>query len=107
MKKTTEFLMNADRYQFDFGECSTSEGWAQLDTNQDAWYYGAWANPFDLKSVHYAEGDLTRITFDSIEEFVKEIRLFADADYFIGVDPGLKPEHKARWKEIGLTDLLH
>ena len=38
MKRVTEFLMNADRYQFDFGECSASNGFAQIDTTEDAWY---------------------------------------------------------------------
>ena len=39
----------SDRYQFDSGECSAANGYAQIDTGQDAWYFGQWANPHDLK----------------------------------------------------------
>ena len=61
MKRETDFIMNGDRYQFDWGECSTANGYAQVDTKQDAWYYGTWANPETFTIVSYAEGSSERI----------------------------------------------
>ena len=111
MKRVTEFLMNADRYQFDFGECSASNGFAQIDTTEDAWYYGTWANPYDLKFMSYAEGDLTRESYDSLDDFVARIREYHQwalkMQLWKGIGPGLDPSAVARWKEIGLGDLLH
>lgn len=111
MKRVTEFLMNADRYQFDFGECSASNGFAQIDTTEDAWYYGTWANPYDFTFVSYAEGDLTRETAESVSEFVNRIRQFhqwaLEMQLWKGIDPGIDESAVARWNEIGLGDLLH
>ncbi len=39
MKITREFAP-ADRYTYDFGLCSYENGWAQVDTAQDASYFG-------------------------------------------------------------------
>ena len=36
---------NADRYKYDFDVCHFGKGWAQIDTSEDAYYYGQWANP--------------------------------------------------------------
>lgn len=44
MTITREFAP-ADRYIYDFKYCSTSNGWAQIDTSQDASYFGQWINP--------------------------------------------------------------
>ena len=107
MKTTTDFLLDADRYQFDSGECSWSNGYAQLDTRQDAPYYGAWAHPADFVFVEYAEGDFTRIECDDAAEFVKVITEFAKRDDFKGIDPGWNISDADPWKAIGLTDFLH
>ena len=39
MKITREFCPG-DRYTYDFGHCSYENGWAQVDTAQDASYFG-------------------------------------------------------------------
>ena len=44
MKITREFCPG-DRYVYDFGLCTYEKGWAQVDTAQDASYFGTWANP--------------------------------------------------------------
>ena len=40
MKTTTDFRPLSDRYEFDCGPCSYANGFAQVDTQQDAPYYG-------------------------------------------------------------------
>ena len=39
MKTTTDFRPLSDRYEFDCGPCSYANGFAQVDTQQDAPYY--------------------------------------------------------------------
>ena len=58
MKITREFA-SADRYVYDFGFCSYEKCWAQVDTAQDASYFGTWANPARLVIFNYCEGDTT------------------------------------------------
>ena len=57
MKEQTAFDPMTDRYSFDFKLCTPKNGWAQVDTSQDASYFGTWANPFERKTVSYCEGD--------------------------------------------------
>jgi len=111
MKTTRGFLQDADRYQFDFCDCSAKKGWAQVDTKQDASYYGTWANPFERKIVNYAEGDVTIRTADNDAEFVREIlelQVWARKnETWIGVDPGWGDRIESRFRELGLGWLLH
>jgi len=67
-----------ERYEFDFGMCSSKNGWAQLDTSQDASYFGTWANPNTLEIFSYMEGDITHKTADNADEFKAEILEIAD-----------------------------
>lgn len=101
----------SDRYQFDSGECSAANGYAQIDTGQDAWYFGQWANPHDLKIVAYVEGDVIRQTADTPEEFVEaieQIRNFHNTyDRFIGIDCMLADSIQAEFEKIGLAYLCH
>ena len=112
MKRIEEFLMNGDRYYFDFGECSHHIGFAQIDTSQDAPYFGIWTNPTTLTTVSYIEGDVIRETAESVDEYVKYIRKMV-ADYekmgrpVKGIDPMLNDDISNRLKEIGLGDLIH
>lgn len=100
------------RYSFDTKECSYRNGWAQIDTLSDAWYYGQWCNPQELKIVSYAEGDITVTECESEEEFVEqllEIKSWHNGSgwTFRGIDPGLNPDLKEKFVEIGAGDLLH
>ncbi len=107
-----KFGWTADnRYAFDFDLCSVSKGWAQIDTRQDASYYGTWAHPKMLKIVSYCEGDTTIETASTEEEFkqifLKCVGWNQENDYWIGVDPGLKEENIQAWRELGLEEYLH
>ena len=73
MKITREFCPG-DRYIYDFGLCTYEKGWAQVDTAQDASYFGTWANPTRLMIFSYCKGDTTLKEAASPEEFVAELR---------------------------------
>jgi hypothetical protein len=106
------FHMNADRYLFDFDRCTYAKGWAQLDTPQDASYFGNWVNPTELKLCSYTEGDVTITTCTTAEEFAAEVRRacewYAHNDGKPGrIDPGFGEDMKARFEALGLGDVLH
>lgn len=101
----------ADRYEYDWGECSYDKGYAQVDTAQDASYYGTWANPWELRIVAYVEGDVHRTFCTDEKQFIAEMRRMhewhVNAGYWKGIDPGFDDRMKARFTELGLADLLH
>jgi hypothetical protein len=111
MQTVTEFIP-ASRYVYDFGLCSTKNGFAQIDTSQDASYFGMWANPDRLMIVNYCEGDVTVQTADTPQEFIEEIRKIEAwhnkvGQRFIGIDPGFNEALAAKFCDLGLSDLLH
>jgi len=107
--KTTSHFIDRDRYAFDTGECSPSNGFAQIDTSQDAWYYGNWINPSKKVAVTYAEGDYSRHEFESREEMLEWVKSFHDNKGlgFIGIDPGLGNVLKSECIANGLGPYLH
>lgn len=112
MEIIREFLPK-DRYFFDFGICSLTNGYAQVDTSQDAHYFGTWANPETLTVVAYLEGDVITTKCDTEQEFIDQLRSMKrwNEEYgyrFYGIDPGLsQPVLKERFIKLGLGDLLH
>ena len=100
-----------DRYRFDFTLCTAANGWAQLDTKQDASYYGTWANPFTREFVNYCEGDVTHLKYDSDEDFTRGIREVIDwntnAGYWLGIDGMLRDEIIEAFTRLGLAEYLH
>ena len=112
MKITRDFNSMTDRYAFDTGQCSTRNGFAQVDTSQDASYYGTWANPFKLIIVNYLEGDIIIKEAGTQKEFTEEIfkikKWNEESDYYFrGIDPGFNKELKAKFQLLGLQELLH
>lgn len=102
----------ADRYLYDFGLCTISKGWAQIDTSQDASYFGQWINPTKRLIFCYCEGDLILTTCDSDEDLVNEIRVMEDWNVaqghrFIGIDPGFNQPLKDALIRVGLAKYLH
>lgn len=112
MQRKHEFMHNGERYHFDFGECSADNGFAQVDTTQDAPYFGIWTNPFDFITVSYVEGDIYRNTAETPEEYIAFLREM-HSDYekmgtpIKGIDPMLRDNLRDRFVALGLTDLLH
>lgn len=104
--------IHSDRYDFDFKHCATDKGFAQINTGQDASYFGTWANPFKLQIVNYCEGDITIQTAINDQEFCEEIRRIKTWNEemgfaFLGIDPGFNKELKRRFEIIGLGGFLH
>ena len=112
MKTIREFNPMLNRYAYDFGKCSFKNGFAQVDTSQDASYFGTWANPETLTVITYAEGDTTIRIAETTEEFVEELQTIKkwneDNGYkFLGIDPGCGGKLKESFQSIGLGELLH
>ena len=108
---TTHEFCPADRYVYDFGACSSKNGYAQVDTSQDAPYYGTWTNPTTLRIFCYCEGDTTLQQAETEAEYVKAIRELVrwatEAGYWKGIDSMCNDAITARFNELGLGDLLH
>ncbi len=101
----------SDRYRFDFGRCSAAKGWAQIDTRQDASYFGQWINPKWRQIISYAEGDVCVTTCADDSEMLGEmehIRAFHNEnDAFLGIDPGFNAELREALLEAGLRGFFH
>jgi hypothetical protein len=105
-------FLPGDRYLYDFELCTPSKGFAQVDTQQDASYYGNWANPFDFILVSYCEGDVTKTTCNNAEEFKEKIRYIKtwneeNGYRFCGVDPLCNAKLEQQFINLGLSDLFH
>lgn len=112
----TRSFKDTDRYEYDCGICNSSNGFAQVDTSQDASYFGTWANPFTFSIFCYCEGDTTLQQAESAEEFIAAIKDLYDwninAGYGFGIDPGWPGSEscesiKAEFEKLGLGNLLH
>ena len=106
IKKET-FFESIDRYTFDFDMCKPSKGFAQLDTSDDAWYYGNWVNFRDYKIVSYCEGDITIETCDNVEEFKELLKKTVDfykfnQENFKGIDLLCDERIKKDFDKLGL-----
>ena len=108
----TESFNPSDRYKFDFVFCTTEKGYAQVDSSQDAHYFGTWANPFKREIVNYCEGDVTVKTAETDGEFLDEllaIKKWNEGSGFemTGIDPGFNNELRDKFVKIGARGLLH
>lgn len=102
----------ADRYLYDFRLCTTEKGWAQIDTSQDASYFGQWINPVKREIFCYCEGDtiLTRCDDDAeLRTQIAEMKAWnvAQGHRFLGIDPGFNTPLQAALQAVGLTEYLH
>lgn len=110
IERITEFAP-ADRYIYDFKYCSYKNGWAQVDTTQDASYYGTWANPERREIFTYCEGDTTLVRCDTDDEYRQALREVIDwnkeAGYWLGIDAMCNERMKERFTALGFADVLH
>ena len=100
-----------NRYLFDVTLCTAEEGWAQLDTTQDAPGYGNWANPFNRQVMIFQAGNETLHQAATDAEFVQAVRSVktsqeACGHAFKGIDTMRSTRLRARFEALGLTDLL-
>lgn len=105
-----------DRYEYDFILCTVSNGFAQVDTSQDACYFGTWASPEQKIIITYAEGDVTIVKCESEEEFADEIHKLKAWNEghgwkFYGIDCGGFSEKgkqlEDEFRSLGLSDYLY
>jgi len=114
---TREFAP-ADRYLYDFKVLTIAKGWAQLDSRQDASYYGHWINPASREIFGYCEGDTILTHCDTDAELVAEIARMsawnAEQGYReyrngkpIAIDPGFSEDLRAACILSGIGEYLH
>ena len=108
---TRGFTPMGDRYVFDFKLCTAEKGWAQLDTDQDAPYYGQWVNPLKLEYVSHVEGDQTHIQYADEAEFTAGIRetlkWHQEHGYNPKIDGMCRDEIIEAFKRMGFEADLH
>ena len=63
-----------ERYHFDTNEFTTENGFAQVNTPEDAPYYGMWTNPFMMTIATFIEGDMSYCFAESAEEYCLILR---------------------------------
>ena len=111
MATVTREFAPADRYMYDFRICVPSKGWAQMDTGQDASYFGNWINPITLELFSYCEGDTTHTQCTDTEDFAVTVRKTCDwyreRDDFRGIDAMMRPEIAHAFCRAGLAPYLH
>ena len=81
------FLVNADRYLFDF---NLGEGWKQFDTQDDASYLGRWTNKAERQTLAYVEGDVYFVQCKGDASYDARVRMWCEdckpGAAFVGVD---------------------
>jgi hypothetical protein len=100
-------FVGGERYNFDFNQCANSEGWAQVDTGDDASYFGNWINLERLQLVSFMEGDVVTITAKDKEEFVAEFIKLDECLDDVKIDPGFNEKLESDLKEVGLGAYIH
>lgn len=109
--KRKEMFFNGDRYFFDTKMCAIQKGYAQIDTTQDAPYFGTWANPKKLEIVTYAEGDVTILQAENEKEFTEQIIRMAEWNiengFTFGIDDMDSNDMKTRFVRLGLEKYLY
>ena len=103
---------SGDRYRCDFDLCVCAHPRAQVDTAQDASWFGTWASPAERTILTFAKGDVTRAVCDTDEEFAAALRAIDrwNRDHGYGparIDPGFDPALKAAFEAVGLGHMLH
>lgn len=106
MKVTHDFAPS-ERYTYDFGVCSASKGWAQIDTSSDAHYFGMWCNPSSLQVFIYCEGDTTLVQLDSAVDFVDYLHQLKMYDNWRGVDCMCSPTIYGALATVGGLEFMH
>lgn len=108
---TRDFEIDGSRYAYDG---ALPRDFAQLDTSEDASWYGNWASAKRLALFSYCEGDTTLTQCETVEEFRQELEKFQAfcervGYQFKGIDPGWvhSPEILQPWQDAGLGHLIH
>jgi hypothetical protein len=108
MSTITREFVEADRYLYDHQ--LISQGFAQVDTDSDAAWYGTWAHPGRRVIFSYSEADCTTTECATPEEFRQELERVRHwhrrNGRFLGVDPGTDPARRQAWIAAGCGEFL-
>lgn len=101
-----------DRYRFDFDLCTCARGGIQVDTAQDASWFGRWASPSERTILNFAKGDVTRTVCSTDEEIAGALREIErwNRDHGFGparIDPSFGAALKAAFEAVGLAVMPH
>ena len=112
MQITRDFKPLSDRYSFDFGPCTSANGFAQIDTRQDASYFGSWCSPTARTIVNFCEGDVTTTVCETNVELAEQLRELArwNAEQGYGpmkIDAARDGGLRQAFEKLGVADLLH
>jgi hypothetical protein len=110
--QTQRYYKQSDRVKFDFDLCHFKRGYAQVDTSQDAIYFGTWANPEKLAIITYCEGDVTIQQAETPAEFAEELRHIKawneeHGHGFKGIDDMGQLSIRNGFIAAGIADLLY
>ena len=98
--------VQSDRYKYD-QLCRSADGWAQMDTRQDASYYGNWVNPLTFQLISYCEGDVTNTECEDEADFVKTLQgciaWHRERNLFIGIDCMPTEPARAAFERMGFA----
>jgi hypothetical protein len=110
---TRGFSLFADRYGHD-ARRTYAAGWAQVDTYQDASYFGIWTNPTTREIFTYCEGDETLETCSDDEDYARALREMLDCYHSPGssiprpmIDAKTNPAMVERFTALGFADRVH
>lgn len=111
MTKEKSFV-DGDRYQFDW--TLLDKGFFQVDSSEDASYYGHWLNPIRKILIAFIEGDLTITKYENNDEMIEDLGNLNDyqlrqseGERGIKIDTGFKDENKDIFRSIGLGKYLY
>lgn len=111
---TRASFQSCERYFFDFTLCTYAKGWMQIDTYQDASYFGIWTRPTSLEVITFAEGDFVHVECETFAEYTREIasivRAYSNDEWHCRIDRHIYPAtHPAMTvlSHCGLMSYVH
>lgn len=75
------------------------KGWVRYGTEKDAWYFGVKINPVLLETMTFAEGDVSHVECDTLEQFMAELEDMAKfygasrSPSVVGLGGGIRTEY--------------
>jgi hypothetical protein len=103
-----------DRYDIaSMALLNLSNGWAQIDTWQDASYFGVWTNPARMEIFSYAEGDTCLEKCTDAADYVDAVkRCISFYEHprqpcRIDVFESRFPEIAKAFRDLGLGEFIH
>jgi hypothetical protein len=101
-----EFRPDLNRYFFDNSECNPARtNFCQIDTWQDASYFGIWADPVGLRVVKFIESEVYRHEFDSEAAFREKVQSILEHNRDGGGHASIDPHgNRDDWRAHGFVE---